>query len=224
VTQGPAKLAPRAAFAAMAEATHTDWLVIDQYTASHQAGLADRVLAHLKLLDGDDAGYPVDRLEHCLQTASRAHRAGEDEEYVVCALLHDIGDTLGAANHADIAAALLEPYVSSNNHWMVQKHAVFQGAYYFGYFGLDPDMRDRYRGHPAFEQTAAFCALYDQSSFDAGYQSMPLAAFEPMVRRLFAQPQRSIYLKPPTPGSMNTGRDEYEPGLTVDLGPEDQSV
>ena len=90
----------------------------------------------------------MDRLTHCLQTATLAHKDGKDEEYVVCALLHDIGDTLGPANHADIAAVLLQPYVSEENHWMVKHHAVFQGYYFFEYLGLDKNMREQYRITP----------------------------------------------------------------------------
>jgi len=186
----------RAGFTAMADSTQADWMVIAQEMAPFQRDLPNRVLAHLKLLEGDYGGYAVDRLEHSLQTATRAHRAGKDEEYVVCALLHDIGDTLGSANHADVGAAILKPYVSEQNHWMVEHHAIFQGYYFFDYLGLDKNMREQFRGHSAFEYTAQFCHLYDQSAFDPAYESMPLEAFAPMVQRTFAQVKRSIYKKP----------------------------
>ncbi len=185
-----------AAFTQMADGTLEDWKIIGAHAGPFQRGLADRVLTHLKLLDGDFGGYPVDRLEHSLQTATRAHRAGMDEEYVVCALLHDIGDTLGSANHADIGAAILKPYVSERNHWMLEHHGIFQGYYFFEYLGLDKNMREAFRGHPHFEYTAQFCHLYDQSAFDPAYESMPLEAFEPMVRSVFANVRRSIYKKP----------------------------
>lgn len=185
-----------AKFTAMADGTLEDWQIIGRHAGTFQRGLADRVLTHLKLLDGDFGGYPVDRLEHSVQTATRAHRAGMDEEYVVCALLHDIGDTLGSANHADIGAAILKPYVSEQNHWMLEHHGIFQGYYFFDFLGLDRNMRDQYRGHPSFEYTAQFCHLYDQSAFDPNYDSMPLEAFEPMVQRVFSQVKRSIYRKP----------------------------
>jgi predicted HD phosphohydrolase len=147
------------------------------------------VLAHLKLLEGDYGGFAVDRLQHSLQSATLAHRGGEDEEYVVCALLHDIGDTLGSYNHPDIAAAILKPFVSDGNLWMVQQHGIFQGYYYFHHVGMDRNQRDQYRGHPHFERTALFCAKYDAPAFDAHAEVMPLAAFEPMVRRVFASPR-----------------------------------
>jgi len=186
--------AARAQFKAMTEGTQEDWIKIAVSALEFNKGLADRVLTHLKLLDGDFGGFPVDRLTHCLQTATRAHRDGMDEEYVVCALLHDIGDTLGSTNHADIAAAILKPFVSEQNHWMVENHAIFQGYYFFHYLGLDRDMREKFRGHPHFEYTARFCHVHDQNAFDPAYDTMPLEAFEPMVRRVFLAPKRSIYM------------------------------
>lgn len=183
----------RARFTAMADGTGEDWAAIGAAAGPFQRALPDRLLTHLKLLEGDHGGFAVDRLEHSLQTASRAHRDGRDEEYVVCALLHDIGDTLGPANHADVAAVILQPYVSERNHWMVANHGIFQGYYFFHHLGLDRNLRDKHRGHPDFEYTAQFCHIYDQSAFDPSYESMPLEAFEPMVRRVFSTVKRSIY-------------------------------
>lgn len=183
----------RAKFHAMTEGTAEDWAAIARAAAPHRGELADRLLAHLKLLDNDHGGFAVDRLEHSLQTATRAHRDGRDEEYVVCALMHDIGDILMPANHAELGATILKPYISEANHWMMEKHGIFQGYYFFHYLGLDRDMREQFRGHPHFEYCAQFCHLYDQNSFDPAYESMPLAAFEPMLRRVTAAPKTSIY-------------------------------
>lgn len=185
----------RAAFRQMTEGTREDWKIIARHAAELNRGLPDRVLAHLKLLDGDSGGFAVDRLEHCLQTATRAHRDGRDEEYVVCALLHDIGDILGSHNHADIAAAILKPFVSEQNHWIVQHHAIFQGYYFFEYLGLDKHMRDRFADSPYYDATVEFCHEYDQKAFDPSYPSMSLDDFEPMVRRVFRAPKSSIYLR-----------------------------
>lgn len=181
----------RATFTAMMDGTAEDWQHIMTAHRPFQRDLADRVLAHLQLLDGDNGGFPIDRLQHSLQTATRAHRAGESEEYVVCALLHDIGDTLASSNHPDIAAAILKPYVPEAMHWMVEHHGIFQGYYFFHHIGLDRDMRERFRGHDHFVTTAEFCEKYDQSSFDPNYESMPLEAFVPMCRRVLAQPRWS---------------------------------
>ena len=186
-------LQDRATFRAMTEGTQEDWMAIGRAAAPHRGELADRLLAHLTLLDNDHGGFAVDRLEHSLQTATRAYRAGQDEEYVVCALMHDIGDILMPANHAELGATILQPYISEANHWMMEKHGVFQGYYFFHYLGLDRDMREQFRGHPHFEYCAQFCHLYDQNSFDPAYDTMPLEAFEPMLRRVTAAPKQSIY-------------------------------
>ena len=185
--------AARAAFSHMATSTQDDWRMIGAEFVKFAGGLADRVLKHLALLDGDYGGFPVDRLTHSLQTATRAHADGRDEEYVVCALLHDIGDTLGTFNHPDIAAAILRPFVSEENLWMVEKHGIFQGYYFFHHVGMDRDMREAFRGHPCFARTEEFCARYDGPAFDPRRACKPLAFFEPMVRRVLAAPRQSIY-------------------------------
>jgi predicted HD phosphohydrolase len=188
--------APRAKFHAMTEGTQEDWMAIGMAAAPHRGELPDRIITHLNLLKGDHGGFAVDRLEHSLQTATRAHKDGRDEEYVVCALVHDIGDILLPANHAELGATILKPYISERNHWMMDKHGIFQGYYFFHYLGLDRDMREQHRGHPDFEYCAQFCHLYDQNSFDPTYESMPLEAFEPMLRRVLAAPKQSIYKRP----------------------------
>jgi len=186
---------PRAKFRAMTEGTQEDWNIIAAEQKVFAPNNGARILAHLTLLAGDYGGFPVDRLTHCLQTATRAHRDGRDEEYVVMALLHDIGDTLGAFNHPDIAAAILKPFLSEENHWIVQHHGIFQGHYFFHYIGLDRDMRDGFRDHPYAAACAEFCEKYDQPAFDPDYDTLPLEFFEPMVMRLCAYPKNSIYKK-----------------------------
>jgi predicted HD phosphohydrolase len=184
----------RAQFHAMTESTYDDWQLIGSELERFAEKLPERLIAHLKLLRGDYGGFPVDRLEHCLQTATRVYQDGRDEEYVVCALLHDIGDTLGPQNHADVAAAIVQPFVSEQNHWIVKHHGIFQGYYFFHFLGLDRNMREKFRGHPHFDETEEFCRLFDQVAFDPSFRSMPLEAFEPMLQRVFCRPRRSIYL------------------------------
>src|SRR5271170_1319457 len=121
------ELPSRASFTSMDASTAEDWAIIQREFALYGKTLPDRILAHLRILQGDTGGFPVDRLTHVLQTATRAHRDGRNEEYVICALLHDIGDTLGTYNHADVAAAIVQPFASEENHWMVQHHGIFQG-------------------------------------------------------------------------------------------------
>ena len=184
----------RAQFHSMEQCTKADWQIINKAMKPFVASLPDRVLDHLKLLRGDCGGFAIDRLDHCLQTATRAHKDGRDEEYVVCALLHDMGDLLGPRNHADVAAAILKPFVSAQNFWMVEKHAIFQGYYFFHHLGLDRNMRDQFREHVWYDYTADFCGEYDGPAFDPKYPSMALADFEPMVRRVLANVKQSIYL------------------------------
>lgn len=185
----------RAKFHAMADGTAEDWAIIGGAFRGFAGGLPDRVLTHLRLLDGDFGGFAIDRLQHSLQTATRAHRDGRGEDYVVMALLHDIGDTLGSYNHPEIAAAILRPFVSEELHWIADKHGAFQGYYFFHHLGMDRDIRENFRGHAHFEACAEFCERYDQAAFDPAYESAPLDFFEPMVRRVFARPINSIYAK-----------------------------
>lgn len=186
-------MSERATFTSMEASTAADWQKIGAEFAPFAQRLPDRVLAHLKLLDGDYGGFPIDRYQHSLQTATRALKDGRDEEYVVCALLHDIGDTIGCFNHFDIAAAVLKPFVSEANLWMVQHHGIFQGYYFFHHIGLDRDLREQFRGHEHFARTEEFCALYDNPAFDPKGEALPIAEFEPMVRRVFSNVKRSVY-------------------------------
>jgi predicted HD phosphohydrolase len=188
-----ATISDRAQFTAMTEGTQEDWGAIARANMAHHGRHVDNILDQMRLLDNDHGGFAVDRLEHSLQTATRAHRDGRDEEYVVCALLHDIGDILLPVSHAELGAAILKPYVSEANHWMMEKHGIFQGYYFFHYIGLDRDLREQHRGHPHFEYCAQFCHLYDQNSFDPAYDAMPLDAFVPMMRRVMEVPKNSIY-------------------------------
>jgi predicted HD phosphohydrolase len=183
----------RATFKAMADSTAEEWAIISGEYMAFAKTLPDRVLAHLRLLDGDFGGFPVDRLQHSLQTATRAHRDGRDEAYVVMALLHDIGDTLGTYNHPEVGAAIIKPFVSDEIHWICQNHGAFQGYYYFHYLGMDRNVREGFRGNPHFAACAEFCEKYDQSAFDPDYASEPLEFFEPMLRRVFARPINSMY-------------------------------
>lgn len=185
----------RAAFTAMENGTQGDWDIIGGCARQHAPEGGRRVLDHLGLLANDYGGFPIDRLSHCLQTATRAHRDGRSDSYVVMALLHDIGDTLGAYNHPDIAAAIIKPFVSEEEHWICAQHGIFQGYYFFDYLGLDKDLREQFRGHEHFEACAEFCAKYDQNAFDPAYDTAPLSFFEPMVMKLFERPLRSIYLE-----------------------------
>lgn len=179
------------------------WVVEAVRNSGFTKAFVDRILEHMRELDHSRAegrGFDkVTRLEHCLQTATLAHQAGENEEFVVCCLIHDIGDLLAPFNHGAFAATLLEPFISEKNYWLIANHHVFQGYYYFEYMGLDKNQRDQYRGHPYFEDMIAFCDKYDMPAFDPNMDFMPLEAFEPMVRRLLLAPKKSVWVPEPPP-------------------------
>ncbi|HEV2610792.1 MAG TPA: HD domain-containing protein [Noviherbaspirillum sp.] len=183
----------KATFRDMQQSTAEDWKIISREFKPYAAALPDRVLAHLRLLEGDCGGFAVDRLTHSLQTATRAFRDGRDEEYVICALLHDIGDTLGSFNHPDIAASILKPFVSEENFTMVEKHGIFQGYYFFHHLGMDRNLREQFAGQKLYDITLEFCEKYDAPAFDPDYDTLPLSFFEPMLRRVMARPKNSIY-------------------------------
>ena len=174
-------------FTRMEDGSKEDYLLLDQLESEHAVGTADRILLHLKQLRNSFGGYKIDRLEHSLQVATRAYRDGADEEMVVAALLHDIGDLLAPHNHSEVAAAILKPYVSQLTHWVTQHHGKFQAYYYAHHLGGDRNARESYRGHPYFQDAVDFCRHWDQPSFDPDYDSMTLEDFEPMLRRIFAR-------------------------------------
>ena len=176
------------AFTSMAQGTQEDYELLEKLEADFAKGTADRVLDMLRGLSGSLSGYRVDRLEHSLQCATRAYRDGADEEMVVAALLHDIGDLIAPYNHSELAAAALRPYVSERTYWIVLHHGLFQSYYYAHHTGGDRNARDAYRDHPWFQDTVDFCHRWDQSSFDPEYESLPLEFFVPMVRRIFDRP------------------------------------
>ena len=136
-------------------------------------------------------GFPVDRLEHSVQTATRAEKDGRDDEYVLCALLHDVGDPLAPFNHPEIAAAIVKPFVSEANHWMVEHHGIFQGYYFWHHIGLNRNTRDRFSNHQHYDRCEEFCAEYDGPAFDPNYQSNPIEHYEPLIRDFFGSGLRN---------------------------------
>ena len=171
----------------MKDGTKEDYAIIEENADTFKLHTAERLLGYVDTLLEGIPGDQVDCREHSLQTASRAFRDEADEETVVAALLHDIGVAFAPDSHDRLAAEILRPYVGWETFWMVQHHGIFQGYYYFHHVGKDREAREKYRGHPAFEKTAAFCEKWDQAAFDPDYDTMPLTAFEPMVQRIFAR-------------------------------------
>jgi predicted HD phosphohydrolase len=174
----------RMQFRRMDEGTDADFAVLAAVHEENLKALPHLLLGMLADLTADSA-YPVNRMEHSLQCATRALHDGRDEEYVVCCLLHDVGESLGPFNHGEVAAAVMRPFVSPANYWMLAHHPVFQ-VYFIGqHLGMDPNERDRFVSSPYYDQTVEFCALYDEVSFDPAYDSEPVDTFAPMVHRVF---------------------------------------
>ena len=159
-------------FVDMADMTAEDAQIISEAFSSHaRVHLADQLLDILRSMRGPTFGYRVDRYRHSLQSATRALRNGEKDEMVVAALLHDVGDPIAPENHSAVAAEILRPYVAERTHWIISHHGLFQGYYYFHHVGKDRNARDKYRGHPAFQQCVDFCEKWDQESFDPDYDT-----------------------------------------------------
>ena len=178
-----------ASFIRMDQGTTEDFEhIIDRANAHLHTHLVDNVFGLLQSMKGDTLGYRIDRYEHSLQSATRALRDDARIDMVVAALLHDVGDVIAPANHSELAAAILEPYLDAESTWVVRHHGVFQGYHYWDKLGLDKNTRDRYRDSPYFDAAANFCGAWDQVSFDPDYDTLPLETFEPMVRAVFSRP------------------------------------
>jgi predicted HD phosphohydrolase len=171
----------------MDESTAEDWSRIMDRHEGQLAALPDRLLDQLRLLNAEDGGFAVDRLTHSLQTAHRAEVDGRDDAYLICALLHDIGDVLGPENHTEIAAAILRPWVSEAYHFMVAQHGIFQGYYFWHHLGGNRNARDAFAGHEYYDLTEEFVAKYDMPAFDPDYPTPPLSHYEPLVRSYFVK-------------------------------------
>jgi len=174
-------------FQRMEDGTREDYEFLDRSEREYALGLPDTILGALEKLDHTLQGYPVSRLEHSLQTATRALRDGADDELVAAALIHDVGDELAPYNHAEIAAGILRPYVRPEVTWIVEQHGLFQSYYYAHHSGGNRNGRDRFRDHPWYQACQDFCANWDQCSFDPRYEWQPLSSFEPLIRRIFTR-------------------------------------
>jgi predicted HD phosphohydrolase len=175
-------------FTQMRDGTREEYQFLRGLEHQYIAALPDRILQSLRRLDDGLAGYQVSRLTHSLQSATRAQRDGADIEMIVAALVHDIGDDLAPENHSQLAAAIIRPYVRVEVTWVVTMHGVFQQYFYGEHLDVDPNARDQYRDHPWFDSCANFCEWWDQASFDPDYPTLPLEAFEPLVREVFSRP------------------------------------
>jgi predicted HD phosphohydrolase len=175
-------------FRRMQDGTREDYLLLDRNEREYTRLLPGKILSALEKLDQSVAGYPITRLQHSLQTATRALRDDADDELLAAALIHDVGDELAPYSHQEIAAAILRPYVRAEVTWIVEHHALFQDYYYVHHLGGDRNGRDRYRDHPWYGACRDFCANWDQNSFDPEYPTEPMATFVPVIERIFSRP------------------------------------
>ena len=177
----------KVSFTEMKSGTKDEYILLDKYEQNYINGTADRILNFMKSLTMTLEGYQITRLEHSLQTATRAYKDKADEEMVVAALLHDIGDELAPLNHSEYAATILKPYVSKKTHWIIEKHGEFQMYYYAHHLGGNRNQREKYKGHKYYQDTLDFCEKWDQKSFDPNFKSLTLKSFEPLIKKIFSR-------------------------------------
>ena len=183
----------KVSFTEMKNGTKQDYLFLDKHEKDFASKTADRILKFMAGLTETLEGYQVSRLEHSLQSATRALKNNESEEMIVATLLHDLGDELAPMNHSEYAAAIIKPYVSKKTHWIIEKHGEFQAYYYAHHLGGDRNMRDKYKNHEYYQATIDFSEKYDQNSFDPNYKSYPLEHCKPMVKKIFSRKPYSHY-------------------------------
>ena len=171
----------------MKDGTKEDYLLLEKHEKKYIEGTAERLIKFMNSLNNTLEGYQITRLEHSLQSATRALQEKANDEMVVATLLHDIGDELAFHNHSEFAAAVLKPYVSEKTHWIVEKHGIFQLYYYAHHFGYNKDEREKYKGHKYYKDTIDFCENWDQKSFDPNFKSLNLKDFEPYVKKIFGR-------------------------------------
>ena len=174
-------------FTEMKYGSKEDYELLSKFEKEYAEKLPDRILEALLNLGDSMDGYQVSRLEHSLQSATRAERDGADEEMIVATLLHDIGDSLAPFNHSQLVASVLRPYVSEKVYWIMLHHGLFQEYYYAHHIGRDRNARDQFKDHQYYQEAVDFCERWDQKSFDPEYESFPLEHFEPMVRNVFSK-------------------------------------
>ena len=177
----------RVKFTQMKHGSKEDYLLLEKHEKKYIEGTADRLIKFMSSLNSTLEGYQVSRLEHSLQTATRALNDKADDEMIVASLLHDIGDELAPLNHSEYAAAVLKPYVSEKTHWIIEKHGEFQMYYYAHHLGGNKNQREKYKGHKYYQDTINFCENWDQKSFDPNFKSLTLKSFEPLVKKIFSR-------------------------------------
>ena len=190
---------PTVKFTRMKDGTRQEYQMLRELEAPHLAMTPDRILRELRLQAEETLpGYRITRLEHGLQAATRARREGADSDWIVAALLHDIGDGLAPQNHDRFAAEILRAFMREEVVWVVEHHGAFQMVYYAHHYGWNRFERETFKDSPCYRSCVDFCERWDQSSFDPAYESDTLESFEPLVREVFSR-------KPYDPAVMQPG-------------------
>ncbi|MBP6824841.1 MAG: HD domain-containing protein [Acidobacteria bacterium] len=174
-------------FTRMDQSTVEDWMVIGGEVAKRQSQMPAMIKSMLKQLEDQVDGFSMNQLQHALQTATMAERAGASEELIVAALCHDIGKVISVINHPAIAAEILKPYVSPETYEVIRTHQDFQGKHYYEHFGMNPNLREEHESQPWFELAKKFTDEWDQAAFDPNYETQTLEHFEPMIDRVFSK-------------------------------------
>lgn len=175
-------------FTSMSQGTKEEYEFLDELEDTFKEELPSKLMKAIAELEHSLSGYQVSRLEHVLQAATRAHQAGESDQMIAAALLHDIGDDLAPYSHSEMAASILRPFVDDEIYWVIKHHGLFQMYYYAHHSGGDRNARDRFKDHPYYETAVRFCHEYDQNCFDPEYESKPLSFFKPIIERVFEKP------------------------------------
>jgi len=176
-----------AKFTQMKDGDREDYVFLKIHETEFARKTAQRLLKALEELDNSLSGYQISRLQHSLQSATRAFRDGADIDWIVCALLHDVGDIYAPYNHDEYAAAIVRPFVREQCSWVVSVHADFQLFYYGHHIGANRYKREQHKDSPYFADCADFCEYWDQASFDPDYDTLPLDFFAPMLEKVFSR-------------------------------------
>ncbi len=176
-------------FTRMEDGTREEYEFLDRLEDEYKAGLPERIMDSLRKLEHSLSGYRISRLQHSLQGATRAFRAGESDQMIIAVLLHDIGDDLAPYSHSEMAAAILRPFVSEKIYWIIKHHGVFQMYYYAHHCGGDRNAREMFKDNPWYQDAIDFCHNYDQNCFDPDYDTEPLEFFDPILRRVLSKPR-----------------------------------
>ena len=173
-------------FKHMKDGDKEDYLLLQKYEEKYVSLTYERIIEELTR-QGENTmeGYKITRLDHGLQSATRAYNDGADIDWIVGALLHDIGDGLAPQNHDRFSAEVVRPYVRDEITWVIEHHGIFQMIYYAHHYGWDKNARDKFKDNIYYESCSDFCERWDQSCFDPNYKYEPIEFFEPMIREVF---------------------------------------